>query len=240
MCEQIRKLDAHANHLLNGFLDLRAKYAMLEPMLFDKSLQTSMARERAHGFLLLRHTLFLSCAQDVAKLGCDDDKRTPSITKIIDALADDSLRAKLRDMYSERAPTVWMNENPASPELRAALVEMDAREEVERRAEYDGLYAELTDRWATLATTPAIKAFRVIRDKISAHTEIRLVDGKYGAHDIEELGIKWTDLRDTITEMQQIVESIGLLVRSCNFAWDMYDEQLGRIAGGYWQTREVA
>lgn len=236
MCEQIRKLEAHAGHLLNGFLDLRAKYAMLDPMLFDKSLQAGMGEERTHGFLLLRHALFLSCAQDIAKLACDRHTRTPSISKIVAALADKNLRAELRDNFSQRAPTAWANTESATPEVLAALAAIDARDEAMRRDEYDEMFADLTRRWDALASSPSLHAFRIVRDKISAHIDIRLIDDQYRAQDIEELGIKWTDLRDTIAEMQEIVEYIGLTVRSCNFAWDMYDEQLGRASTGFWQS----
>jgi hypothetical protein len=36
MPTQIEKLQAHTEHLLDGFITLRERYAMLRPMLHDK------------------------------------------------------------------------------------------------------------------------------------------------------------------------------------------------------------
>jgi len=101
MPTKIEKLEAHASHLLDIFIGLREKFAMLEPMLFDKTVvhaNGSGAQQR--GFLILRHSLFLSCAQDIAKLCYDRDERTPSIHKIVEALGDTTLRKTLADRYA--------------------------------------------------------------------------------------------------------------------------------------------
>lgn len=35
MPTQIQKIEAHASHLLDAFITLRERYALLDPMLFD-------------------------------------------------------------------------------------------------------------------------------------------------------------------------------------------------------------
>lgn len=237
MQDQIRRLDAHASHLLNGFLDLRAKYALLKPMLLDKDLAERTRGDRVRGFILLRHTLFLSCAQDVAKLCTDTDNRTPSVNKIVDALEDEALRSRLREMFSVREPNQWDNQNNEDdPHIRASLAEFDRRDEEERRTQYDNLHVELTQEWNELSSSEAFQSFRVIRNKVSAHMEIRLVDNEYRAQDIEQLGISFSDLGDTIDSMESIVELIGLTVRSCNFAWDSYHTQMTTMADAFWNS----
>src|SRR3990167_5880557 len=80
MPSQIEKLEAHASHFLDAFIRLTERYSLLDPMLFDSEVPKSRGSgAQARGFLTLRHSPFLSCAQDIAKLTLDSDKRTPSI-----------------------------------------------------------------------------------------------------------------------------------------------------------------
>lgn len=233
MPSQIEKLEAHAGHLLDAFIGLREKYAMLEPMLFDPDTTRNRgARDQARGFQILRSSLFLSCVQDIAKLTLDADKRTPSIRNLVGALDESAVVAELEDRYA-----IWVIpsvEEESDPEIAAALKRMDERERVERREQFREHLAELRDLWTKLSTAPAMTGFLTVRDKVSAHTEVRFVADKYQLVDIGTLGIKWRDLRESIESMQRLVELIGLTVRNAGFAWDSLDHQLSKASKSFW------
>ncbi|WP_239482888.1 hypothetical protein [Paraburkholderia sp. C35] len=233
MPTQIEKLQAYAGHLLDAFIGLKERYAMLEPMLFDQgTIEHSGTQERARGFLILRHSLFLSCAQDIAKLTLDNDQRTPSIRNIVAGLEDESLRQKLEAQYSIwTLPSV---EEETDPEIVAALRHMEKQERLERRDQFLEHYTELRSGWATLSTSESMKSFLAMRDKLSAHTEVRCVADKYQLLEISALGIKWRHLRETIESMQRLVELIGFIVRNAGFAWDSLDHQLSKAAKSFW------
>ena len=239
MPTQIEKLQAHASHLLDAFIQLRERYALLEPMLFNESVAKERGSGRqARGFLVLKNSLFLSCAQDIAKLTLDDDERTPSLANVICALSDDNLRARLKEQFALRKSPLAETED--DPEVLEALRRWELSEEVERREQFDALYCEATHLWAKLSTSALIKGFRTIRDKVTAHTEVRFVADKYQFVDIGTLGIKWGDLRTVIGEMQRLVEFLGQLVRSAGFAWDALDSQLTKAAQEFWLTTDMA
>lgn len=239
MSSQIEKLEAHARHLLDAFIGLRERYAMLHPMLFHEDVPKQRgSKNQARGFKILRHSLFLSCAQDIAKLSMDDDPRTPSLRNLIAALTEDALRNTLRERFS-----VWCIpsvEEQTDHEVAAALRRLEAREQAERRAQFDELYCEATELWAKLSTSPSMKGFLTIRDKISAHTEVRYVADKYQFVDIASLGIKWGDMRVDIETMQRLVELVGMLIRNAGFAWDMLDEQLETASAAFWKVPVAA
>ena len=93
MPTQVQKLQAQAEHLLDGFLGLSEKWALLEPMLVEKEIAAAYAGgARARGFLALRRALSLSCAVDIANLCLDTYPETPSLRKIARTLKDESLR----------------------------------------------------------------------------------------------------------------------------------------------------
>lgn len=238
MPTQTEKLEAHASHLLDAFIQLRQRYSILDPMLFDKAVvKTHGSGRKAQGFSVLKHSLFLSCAQDIAKLTLDDDARTPSLSNNIEALTDDAFRDTLRERF-----VIWkipLAEDERDPEILEALRRMELREEAQRQTQFDELYCEAITLWASLSTSPTIKSFKTIRDRVSAHTEVRLIADKYQFVDIGTLGIKWGDIKTTIEQMQRLVEIIGLLIRNTGFAWDSLDDQLKRASEGFWDAGDA-
>ena len=235
MPSQIEKLEAHASHLLDAFIGLRERYAMLAPMFFDAEVPKQRGSgSQARGFKILRHTLFLSCAQDIAKLTMDKDKKTPSLRNLVEALESDALRQELREKFA-----LWVVpsiEAETDPEIIAALRRMEGREQAERRVQFDDLYNEATSLWTQLSTGSAVQGFLTIRNSISAHTEVRFVADKYQFVDMGTLGIRWGDLKNTIKMMQRLVELVGFIVRDADFAWDMLDEQLAKASSGFWSA----
>lgn len=182
--------------------------------------------------MVLRQSLFLSCCQDIAKLSTDDDDRTPSIRNLLDALSDTSTRGDLRERFASlHAP---LAEPETDPEVLEALRQIDLRDEHENRARFDAAYSQAVTRYAELAASPSMTAFRTVRDKVSAHTEVRFVADKYQLVDIATLDLKWSDLKTTISTMQDLVAALGLLIRGVGFAWEMLDEQLSRASIGFW------
>ena len=233
MPTQIERLEGLASHLLDGFLQLRERYAFLDPMIFDKDVVSKKGSvKQARGFRTLRHSLFLTCVQDIAKYTTDTDKRTPSIRNIVEALEDSTLLAELKERYA-----IWRlppPEEETDPAIIEALRRIEMREQAERRVQFDEHYRELRASWEKLSSMEALEGFRTIRDKLTAHTEIRFVADKYQPIDIGELGIKWGDLKTLMSEMQVCVELIGLIVRNAGFAWEMLDEQLSEASRGFW------
>lgn len=235
----MEKLEGHASYLLDAFIQLRERYALLEPMLFDHQVPKLRGSGRqARGFVTLRHSLFLSCAQDIAKLSFDNDKRTPSIKNLMAALDDLGLTSSLRERFAVwNLPSV---EEETDLDIVAALQRLELREQDERRTQFDEILAAGRTTWNELATSDYMSGFLTIRDKITAHTEVLHVADKYQPVDIGGLGIKLADLRRAIDTMQNLVAILGLLIRNAGFAWDMLDEQLLNAGKDFWLPVDAA
>jgi hypothetical protein len=235
MPSQSEKLEAHASHLLDAFLRLRERYAMLEPMLFDPVVPERYGSGvQARGFKTLRHSLFLSCAQDIAKLSLDSDKRTPSIKNLMESIEDTRLCMELKDKYA-----IWVipdAEIETEPEILAVLKKIELQEEEARRVQFDDILAKVRCKWSKFEIEPYLFGFLTIRDKISAHTEVLLVHDEYQFVDIGGLNIKWSDISRAIESMQSIIEDLGLVIRNSGFAWDSLDRQLLEVSSAFWSV----
>jgi len=230
---QIEKLLAYASHLLDDMILLREKYAMLDPMLFNSHVSETWGKGgRARGFQSLQKALFLSCSQDIAKVVLDRDRRAPSLFNIVTRLEDEELRKQLRELFA-----VWrMDIVDDDPVVTEALRRMELKEEAERRKQFDGIYATLMKHWGEVLVSPALESFKTIRNKMTAHTELRLHVDEYKRVNLGSLNLKWGDLRHCIDHAQVMVEAVGLLVRNAGFAWGMLDEQLSSAADAFWIT----
>jgi hypothetical protein len=203
-------------------------------MLFDAHVAAKRgAAGRARGFALLRRKLYFDCVLDIANLSLNKDARSPSIGKLVDKLAKDTLRSELRRIYSRYVLPV--NEDEArDAEYRAAQRLMEEREEAKRAAQFDVQYADLVARWSALSTAPVLSAFKTMRDKIVAHREIEYDGKEYKTIDEGALGILWRDLPDTIEAMKGIVVLLNALIRSADFAWKHFDEMTARDVAAFW------
>ena len=239
MPSQSEKLKAHASHLLDALIRLRERYSLLDPMLFDPEVPKQRGSGlQARGFLTLRHSLFLSCAQDIAKLTLDSDSRTPSIKKLMSSLDDAILCNTLREEFAIwESPSV---EEETDPEIIEALRRMELRQQDQRRAQFDEIIGRARSNWASLQAEPYLSGFSTIRDKVSAHTEVVLVADKYQFVDIGTLGVKWSDVKRAIDAMQSLVEDLGLLIRNAGFAWEMLDQQLAKASKAFWAASPSA
>lgn len=233
MPSQIEKLEAYASHLLDAFLSFRVRYSLLEPMLFDAQvIKERGSGKQAYGFLVLRDSLFISCALDIVKLSLDDDKRTPSIRNLMCKLEDQIVCDRLRQTFAQcSSPAI---QTDTEPEMVEALKRRELGVAIEKNNRFKNRLAKTKTSWCEFAASPAVAGFRTIRDKVAAHTEVQFVANRYQFADIENLGIKRSDMRKTIEKMQDLVESLSFLIRNAGFNWELLDKQLSKESQYFW------
>jgi hypothetical protein len=232
--QQIVKLRAQAEHLLDLFIALRERFAMLQPLAFDQQLaKRAGAGPPARGYIILRNTLLQSCIQDLVKLALDPDPRTPSITNLMAAFQDAAVRQRLLADYAVSPKPMLVG--PGDPLPSEVLEDIMAREKQRLARDFEKAWLDLTGSWATLKADARLAAFKTWRDKLIAHAELHHAEGKYHLTDLSSLGLKWRDLGDVVAAVQHLVESIGTVTRGASFAWKMLDDQLGEASQDFWR-----
>ena len=111
---------------------------------------------------------------------------------------------------------------------------MEECETAARRQQFDEMHSQLLHEWETLRSSEALRAFLNIRDKATAHTELRPGQEIYHRLDVASLGLKWSDLRDVIQQIQDLTDELNLLIRQSSFVWPMLDEQLEADVSSFW------
>jgi len=226
------KVVAHAGHLLDVFRGLRARFAILEPLLFDQEVVARLgAGRRAHGLQILRGTLLESCILGIAKLVYDGDDRSPSLLRLIEALQDPKLSEALREDFAvwHLAPT-----SGDEPEVIALLQAAERREEAERRIKFDQFVDELRSSGAGLESSATLVSFRAMRDQLIAHNQLAFDGADYKPLDVTTLGLKLGDLRVVIDSLERIVDLISLIFRNASFDFEGLRAQLVTDRNAFW------
>lgn len=233
MKKQIAKLRGHSEHLLDKFLGLREKYALLHPMLFDSEVVMMYGSGgRSRGFQRIKTTLFLSCSLELSTLAFDRHDGSLSVDNIMRALDDARLVSKLRaDYVSTATPHVCEDLSPLEQE---SLALVNLAEAQARGREFDLAHERLISTWSEISNSKTFESLEKIRNRVAAHTHLFLEGGKYKPLDISKLGVKWREIEPAMDQMQEAVESIGIVVRGASFAWDSLQRNLDRTVRGFW------
>lgn len=237
MKNKIKKLEDHTNHLLDGVIVLKEKYAIFEPLIFNKNVIAAYGhKERNQGFGIIKNTLLFSCIQDIAKfcMDSDKDKRTPSIKSLTKELTDAQLIAYFRENYAIR-PMIY-SEDEKDPLVQEALRSIADHENIKRGNEFDHHLKNLKSISDKLFDSKLMNSFQIIRDKVTAHTESRLVNNEYKVVDINTLGIKWKDIKLIIEEMQKATDLINFIIRRAGYDWDNLEKQLATASTNFWRV----
>ncbi len=234
MKELSDKLQGHTQYLLGCFLGILEKYAFLRPMLFEKEVINIYGGNRkARGFNAIKYSLFHDCVQDIAKITMDKDPRTPSIKNILKGLEDPKTLEILREEFS-----IWHipkpeNENETFIKI---LQKMEKEEEVQRREQFNQIYSNLLEKWGKFQKSSPIDAFQKIRDKLTAHLELKKINGEYKRTDISALGLRWGDVENALNSLQEIILDLNCLIRNADFDIESLSYTLEKASKSYWET----
>lgn len=237
MREQLQKLQGHITNLLNSFVQLRDRYALLHPMLVDERISARYRGSRQErGYAVLLSTLFLDCCHDLANICFDEHDKTASIRNLIIAFNDINLR---RYIYKQHSSARLMTEICGAEDWVAAVYNKSAATDaMEHAALFEKRFHEFTVEWTAFENSPTHKNIKTIRDKITAHTELRRVNGQYRAVEITEQSFEWEHLKPTIETIQTFVTKLTGLIMDADIAWESFDRVINST-GHFWDEKEI-
>jgi len=190
--------------------------------------------KKACAFQTMRHSLYQECVQDIIKLSFDKDLRTPSVSTIVDRIQVSVVLDRLREEYAAWHIPI---DDQKDESLKNGLRIIQAREETERRKEFDRLHANILKRWEDFQSETWIDGFQTIRDKITAHLELKLINGKYQHIDIAKLCLKWGDVKKAIDSLEQIVLNLNMIVLKSSFDIKSALAYFERDSKAFWQSK---
>jgi AbiU2 len=232
--ERITKLKAYVENLLDLFLKVKEINAFLAPMLFEQWVVDKYGHgEKARGFNAIKFSLYYTCIQQLAKLESDTDPKTPTIKYVLEVLADERLRNILRTDFVNSFVSFVSDLDPVSARKRK---DTEKQIEVQHGREFDELYTATLGLVDEKYFSEEIKKFRTIRDKLTAHSELKKDGLDYKLLDVTTLGLTYGSVEKVIDRVQQIIANLNRLVRSASFDFDGVQANLEKARAAYWEV----
>ncbi len=223
--QQIEKLRARAEVVLDQLIGLEKKYAMLKPLAYDAGLAERVGKGApAHGHAILQDAMLEVCVLDLVKLSLDMSERAPSLVNIMATLDDEAVKGALRSDYTVVPPMRQVGTSEPLPE--EVLESIAERERHRLGTEFDAAWERLAAEWTELKGDQRLQGFKTWRDKLIAHADLHHKDGAYSLTALADLKLKWGDMKALLGEVRAVVDSVSTVTRASSFAWDMLDQQL--------------
>jgi hypothetical protein len=217
--QQIAKLEAEVEALLDLTIRAYQRFIFLRPMLADQKLHRRINKEgKGVGFNRLRLWLYWSLVQQLSNICSDKDKRSPSITTVTRKLKKDvPLRKRLEEKYCK---------NPHFGEA-------------ELRVEFNNLYLDYLRRAEEMLASRAVGGYKKIRNKLISHNQLRQSKESptaYDFFDVKIAKVKYGDERKLIETLRVLTKQLLLIVKKVDFGWDSTLQQAEKIAHDFWGT----
>jgi len=234
--EKFRTARRRWMRLLTEFLQLKERYALLHPMLFDNRVEFQhQVLKKRRGFDTLQRSLFLSCCLDIFKLTLDRSSDA-CMSKSISDLDDGKLNAALKAHYI--AVELKTYEDDEDPLVDAIDRSLAADRAVEFGRAYDERREIVIEAWGQVKQGATFAKCHHIRHNLVAHT--RLAGAYFDPIDIRALGIEFNELKQAIDLMQSLIEGLGGLIHSSGFAWERFDQNLTGAADDFWGVSSMS
>lgn len=231
MEKKIVKIEAYAKCLQEGFVYLRQRFAMLEPMIFDEKFISERSFWDKHvGFHTVRDALIFTCAKDIANICHDGGNRVPSFRSIRRLLSDKNVNivGMLRENYIRGKGWTHFLDGELTGYVPNDL------ERISREVEFDTLYTDFVNKSELLLKSKTLEAFIQVRNMVSAHTQVRFINGEYCINEIEDLGLEWDDMKTIIESMQEVVEIVCGLCSITVIDYYALGIQVQRNVSAFW------
>ena len=222
--------------LLTEFLQLKERYALLHPMLFDSriELQHQVLRKR-RGFDTLQRSLFLSCCLDIYKLTLDQPSQA-SMTRCIHDLKNPKLIPLIRAQYvKDELKTCKGSDDPVVVSIEQALV---PDRTIKFGQEFDKRRVDVIQAWKKILHGRTFALCKTVRHELVAHTQL----GRAALEpiDIRKLGIAFDELKPAIDLMQELIEQLGGLIHGTGFAWEQLERTVTTAADDFWGVSSMS
>jgi len=216
--------------LLTEFFQLKERYALLHPMLFDNRLEFQhQVLKKRRGFDTLQRSLFLSCCLDIYKLTLDRTSEA-CMSHCIGDLNDGKVLPLLRAHYVNTELSTY--EGSSDPVVAAIDRTLAPGRATRFGNDFDERRERTIQAWKQVEDGPLFVKCKMVRHELVAHT--KLAGAYFDPINIRELGIDFKELKPGIDLMQELIEQLGGLIHNTGFAWEQLERTVTTAADDFW------
>ena len=211
-------------------------YLFLRPVMSDAGLKNRMEKEgKLEGFNQIGEGLYWWFIQQLVKIWDDRDSqdRHVSIRKILGSIVDYRIVQQLEDEYARGTAPHGELPDPETVNSIHEREQQELREEFRRR-----LGRVLSEGVALLACEP-LQAYRRIRNKLIAHTEVHKGEEGLKRYPIENLRLKFGTERELLRSTIRMVHELQGLICGVDVSWESIRSLYERDVAAFWEVTQL-
>jgi hypothetical protein len=218
---RVKKIRASSRRTVGIYFHVHQKLKLIEPLMSDLELIDIInSHGGGNGLLFLRGSIFVDCVHNCAVLAFDHDDRTASLKTILQRLDSGDLQLKLREEFSQSADSA-----------------SDKKEQDER---FDTLLAKIRNDFCSLEKNILAQRFCSIRDKVTAHLEMKSVDLEPKPVTASDFELKWGDVELFLQMVEPIVFDLQQLLERTSYVMESYYGTHSSVAEEFWAPYKIA
>ncbi len=217
----LKKLQAKQELLIDAYISVKEKYEIIKPALFSESVCASWGKGTARrGFEIIRYTITNDIIKDICNIAFDtSDKNVVSISSIYSKLQNPEIIVEAKQ---------WCQTDEEL--LRESF-----------NKQFDKKLEQFKSTWIKFQDKPYNATLVKIRNKIVAHIELQYDEERktYSRLDVESEGLKWSDLEQSLHDIETMIEALSLIIIGKDFSFAALSTDLEMAANKFWEQRTL-
>ena len=233
--DRLGKVGAFANALADNILSAKFKLAIVEPLISDEITTLFRKTDGAHAHDALAVTLILDLVRDITAFSLDKDTRVASLANTWEMLRDKDLRSALREIAATpyRRGSFWGSS--LSEEGKAQYLADVDREDIEQKGKaFDDALARAELGMDKILNSDLAKKFKIARNKVLAHYEMKASEKTYTLVDLHEADIKWGSPKEFLALVEPVIWDVVLVATWGSYDVDGFKEMHREYANDFW------
>ena len=234
--EKLRNLKAEIEFLSTLLESAYIDYLFLRPVMTDVGLKNRMEKEgKLEGFNQIGEALYWWFIQQLVKIWDDRDSqdRHVSIRKILTSIADYRIVQELEERHAR-----WTRPHGELPDPET-LNSIKKREQQEQREEFRRRLDRVLSEGAALLGSEPLQAYRRVRNKLIAHTEVHKGEDRLKRYPIKKLRLKFGTEKDLLRNTIRIIQGLQYLICRVDFSWEDLRSLYERDVAAFWEVAEL-
>lgn len=225
---EVKQLKKITEVLVSLLYELEAKYALVEPMIFDKGLSDIYNGQgyAAKGYEILRTSLYLDCIKDSSRIYHDRYENSPSVKNVFKLLSNRLVHETIKFEFSN-----WKKELSKKAGVSFPSDDVDVMELEEK---FDVIYGDAKKVFKNLEKSDLLVKVKRARNKVIAHTDLKKSGGGFQRIRIEDFGLRWGDVEEFINITRGLIFDLALLVNNTNYADSDYRKTHQKSSKDFW------
>uniref|UniRef100_Q3ATX1 HEPN AbiU2-like domain-containing protein n=1 Tax=Chlorobium chlorochromatii (strain CaD3) TaxID=340177 RepID=Q3ATX1_CHLCH len=198
--QYLEQLDAYVHALMQELRIMEQRKAILEPLLFDEDLKSSlnMKFKDTDGAVAYNHFVPLlaqDLIRDISRLFLDEGKKAGSFTNLCRKISNKKQLGWLRERYCE---SQVINPN-------------------ELASEFHNIWDNVKKGKEKIMHDPNSEKLKTFRDKYYAHLEMTPMGNEPGPFNIKALGLTYCDIFNFLDTHQNVIYNVALMITGTNY-----------------------